>query len=160
VTHLRLLPSHGSRPLIYKMKTLLICATHLLIVASCFSQTDKPCDSTTKFVDKNMVDYALDVKQVRGSIADPAGAPVPKDCVAVFALDRSTLLRTTEASQDCTFELTGLKSGDYWLVVQDPQRVFCPATARLKVRNSARKVTISVHMQRAGIDRCSYCESR
>jgi hypothetical protein len=107
-----------------------------------------------------MIDYTVSVTHIRGSITGPAGAAVPKDGVAVFAADRATLLRTVEASKDGTFDVKGLKSGDYWLVIQDPQRVFCPATVRVNLRKSAGKKEIAVHMQGAGTDRCSYCEAR
>ena len=124
------------------------------------AQSFKPCDSKAAFVDRNMIDYTIRVRTLRGSITDPDGVAVPRDCVALFNSDHSKLLQTVQANEHGDFAMAGVGNGDYWLVVQDPQRAFCPAAARVKVRWYARKSMILAHMEGAGIDRCSYCGTR
>lgn len=131
-----------------------------LLVGVAQAQDFKPCDSTVSFIDRNMIGYSVTVRRLQGSVLDPTGVAVPKDCIALFASDHSRLLRTIEANENGQFAIHNVKPGDYWLVVQDPQRVFCPATTLLKLRPFSRKSKIVVHMAGAGIDRCSYCESR
>lgn len=124
------------------------------------AQNTKPCDASARFVDKNMIDYTIKVKALRGSIIDSTGAPIYEGCIAVFANDRSKLLRTVEADSNGNFEIKHVKSGDYWLVIQDGQRAFCPAATHVRLRWYARKAKIAVHMEPGAIDRCSYSEAR
>lgn len=137
---------------------LLFAFSFLIGVAA--AQSFNPCDSGITFVDRNMIDYTVKVRRVRGSVIDPSGIAVPKGCIALFNADHSKLLQTVEASLNGEFTINGVKNGDYWLVVQDPQRAFCPAAARVRLRRLLRRSKIIVHMEGAGIDQCSYCESR
>lgn len=142
------------------MRVLLLSALALAVAPVIWAQDVKPCDSTIAFVDKNMIDYTIKIRAVRGSITDNTGVSIYKGCIALFDSTRSTLLRTVEADSGGNFQMNNVRSGDYWLVVQDGQRVFCPAVAHIRVRWYARKSRILAHMDGRGIDSCSYCESR
>jgi hypothetical protein len=120
----------------------------------------KPCDLTVKFVDHNMVDYSVIVRAIRGVIVDSSGAPAYKGCVTLFASDRSTLLRSAVANDNGKFELQHVKPGTYWLLVQDGQRAFCPSSTHVKLKRSARRSKLLVHLIPGGIDTCSYCEAK
>jgi hypothetical protein len=132
----------------------------LLFRAAATADDVKPCDSTVKFVDHNMVDYSVNVRAIRGAIIDSAGAPGYKGCVTLFASDRSTLLRSTVANDEGNFELKHVKPGSYWLIVQDGQRAFCPSSTHVKLRRYAHRSKLLVHLIPAGIDTCSYCEAK
>src|SRR2546427_246157 len=106
----------------------------LFLVATAAEQSFKPCDSTVVFANRNMIDYTIKSRHLRGSVADPTGIAVPEGCVALFNADHSKLLRTVEANENAQFAIAGVKNGDYWLLVQDRQRAFCPAAAHLKLR--------------------------
>lgn len=88
-----------------------------LLVLPIGAQNIKPCDASVRFVDKNMIDNTIKVKALRGSIIDSTGAPIYEGYIAVFANDRSKLLRTVEADSNGNFEIKHVKSGDYWLVI-------------------------------------------
>lgn len=137
-----------------------VLAAGLCIVTAAAAQDVKPCDSTVRFVDHNMIDYSVKVAAIRGSVVEFDGVAVYKACVALFANDRSTLLQIIEAEENGAFEIKGVKPGDYWLVVQDGQRVFCPAAAHIKLRRFARKTRLAVRLEVGRADRCSYCEAK
>ncbi len=141
------------------MKKAAFLAFLMLFLGQSLIAQDVPCDSKVAFVDKNMIDYTISVRSLDGKITDSSGVAVPSDCVALFTPDRSKLVQAIKASENGEFSIRA-KDGDYWLVVQDPQRAFCPAVAKVKLRKSARKKNIAVHMKARGIDDCSYCEAR
>ena len=135
-------------------------AISLSFSAAATADDVKPCDSTVRFADHNMVDYSVNVRAIRGAIVDSTGTPAYKGCVTLFASDRSTLLRSTVANEDGKFELEHVKPGSYWLVVRDGQRAFCPSATHVKLRRYARASKLLVHLIPAGIDTCSYCEAK
>jgi hypothetical protein len=118
------------------------------------------CDSTVQFVDRNMVDYTVKVRAMRGKVVDIDGWGVSRACLVLFNSDHSKLLRTFEASDNGEFTANGIKSGDYWLVVRDSQHAFCPASARLKLRRMTNRSRLVVNMRAGGIDSCSFCEAK
>jgi hypothetical protein len=118
------------------------------------------CDSTVQFVDRNMVDYTVKVRAMRGKVVDIDGVGVSGACLALFNSDHSKLLRTFEASDNGEFTANGIKSGDYWLVVRDSQHAFCPASARLKLRSMSSRSNLVVNMRVRGVDNCSFCEAK
>jgi hypothetical protein len=118
------------------------------------------CDSSVQFVDHNMVDYTVKVRAMRGKIVDANGAKVGRSCLALFNADHSKLLSTFQANDDGEFSADGIKNGDYWLVVRDPQVAFCPAAARINLRTMNRKSRIIVDMRFQGLDTCSSCEAK
>jgi hypothetical protein len=115
------------------------------------------CDSTVQFVDRNMVDYTIRVRAIRGKVVDGVG--VSRACLALFNSDHSKLLQVVEATDSGEFTAKDVKSGDYWLVVRDSQNALCPASARLKLRSMSRR-TLVVNMRARGIDSCSFCEAK
>jgi hypothetical protein len=117
------------------------------------------CDSTVQFVDRNMVDYTIKVRAMRGEVVDVDGVGVSRACLALFNSDHSKLLRVVEAADSGEFAVKDVKNGDYWLVVRDSQNAFCPATARLKLRSMSRSRLV-VNMRARGIDSCSFCEAK
>jgi hypothetical protein len=118
------------------------------------------CDSTVQFVDRNMVDYTLKVRSMRGKVVDANGAGVPGACIALFNSDHSKLVQTFRATDDGDFTANEVKSGDYWLVVKDLQNAFCPASARIKLRRASGKSNLIVDMRARGVDVCSFCEAK
>ncbi len=118
------------------------------------------CDSTVQFVDRNMVDYTVKVGAIRGAVIDAYGSPVPRACLALFNRDHSKLLQVFEASENGKFAPNGIKDGNYWLVVKDPQSAFCTASTRLKLRRLTKHSRLLVNMRPQGIDSCSFCEAK
>jgi len=118
------------------------------------------CDSTVQFVDRNMVDYSVKVRAIRGKVVDVDGVGVSGACLALFNSDHSKLLRTFEASDNGEFTANGIKSGDCWLVVRDSQHAFCPASARLKLRSTRGRSSLVVNMRVQGMDSCSWCAAK
>jgi hypothetical protein len=107
-----------------------------------------------------MFDYTVKVRSMRGKVVDKAGVGVSRACLALFNSDHSNLLRTFETNDTGEFTADGIKSGDYWLVVRDPQNAFCPASARIKLRSVGGKRMLQVDMRVQGIDSCSFCEAK
>ena len=118
------------------------------------------CDATVQFDDRNMVDYTLKIRSIRGKVIDVDGVGISKACLALFNSDHSKLLRTFETNDTGEFLTNNIKGGDYWLVVRDSQNVFCPASARIKLRSITGKGRLVVDMRVRGIDTCSFCEAK
>jgi len=118
------------------------------------------CDSQVLFVDHNQVDYTVKVRSIRGKVIDSYGTEIPRACVALFNSDHSRLLKVFEVGENGEFAARRIKSGDYWLVVIDPQNAFCPASARLKLRRMTNRSRLVVNMRVRGIDSCSFCEAK
>jgi hypothetical protein len=136
------------------------CAVILLSEMLLAQVGSAACDSTVQFSDRNMVDYTVKVRSIRGKVVDAAGVGVPRACLALFNSDHSKLLRTFEANDNGEFTTNDVKGGDYWLVVRDSQHAFCPAAARVKVQSISNKSTLVVNMRVGGIDACSFCEAK
>ncbi len=118
------------------------------------------CDSSAQFIDHNMVDYTVKVRAIRGKVVNANGGEVAGSCLALFNTDHSEVLRVFRASGNGDFSERGIKNGDYWLVVRDPQLIFCPAAARIKLRTVSRKSRLVVDMRFRGLDTCSSCEAK
>jgi hypothetical protein len=119
-----------------------------------------PCDSTVQFVDHNQVDYTVKVRAMRGKVVDVDGVGVQRACLALFNSNHSMLLRAFEASENGEFTASGIKTGDYWLVVRDSQHAFCTASTRLKLRGGSDKSSLVVNMRVQGQDSCSWCAAK
>ena len=137
---------------------------YVLLASSCLSWPQvygaKPCDATVEYEHRNMVDYTLKVRHMQGKVIDPFSVEIPRACIAVFNSDHSKLLRTVESDEQGNFIVDNVPPGEYWLVVKDQQRAFCPALAKVEVGRLRGKSAIVVHMQLSGIDRCSFCEGK
>lgn len=118
------------------------------------------CDSSVQFDDRNMVDYTLKIRSMRGKVIDIDAVGISNACLALFNSDHSKLLRTFQTNKNGEFLANDIKSGDYWLVVRDPQNVFCPASTRIRLRSMLGKSRLVVDMRARGIDRCSFCEAK
>jgi len=118
------------------------------------------CNSQVQFVDHNQVDYAVKVRSIRGKVIDSYGTEIPRACVALFNNNHSRLLKAFEVGEKGEFAVRSIKSGDYWLVVIDPQNAFCPASARIKLRRMTNRSRLVVNMRTGGIDSCSFCEAK
>jgi len=141
----------------YALLTALLAVT--CVLASAQSKTNI-CGAGIEYQDRNMVDYTVTVRVLRGRVIDPAGVAVPRACVALFNSDHSKLLRWVESGDDGRFAMDRIKPGKYWLLTRDPQKAFCPAAARLQLRTSAARSKLIVHMEMKGIDSCSFCEAQ
>jgi len=140
--------------------TFLLKATRvaILLTGTLLAQSGTfACDTTVPFADRNQVDYTVKVHAVSGRVVDVDGVGVPKACLALFNSDHSKLLRAFEASENGEFTASGIKTGDYWLVVRDSQHAFCTASTRLKVRGGTDKSSLVVNMRVQGVDSCSWC---
>jgi hypothetical protein len=118
------------------------------------------CDSTVQFDDRNMVDYTVKVRAMRGKVVRVDGVRISRACLALFNSDHSKLLQTFEANDNGEFRANDVKGGDYWLVVRDSQHAFCPAAGRVKLRSISNKSRLVVNMRVGGIDACSFCEAK
>jgi hypothetical protein len=136
------------------------CAVVLLSEMSLAQSGPLVCDSTAQFLHRNMVDYTVKVRTLRGKVVDVQGVGIPRACLALFNSDHSKLLRTFESGDNGEFIPKDIKNGDYWLVVRDPQNAFCPASTRLKLRSMSSKSKLVINMRPAGIDSCSFCEAK
>ena len=131
----------------------------LTLVHSVRASDRRPCDSTVQYSNKNMIDYKVKSRHLRGRVVDGTGLPMPKACVAIFNTDHSKVVRTVESAEDGSFAIADVPSGNYWLVVRDQQRAFCPATAKLEIGHLKLKNKILVMMMPSAIDTCSFCKA-
>jgi hypothetical protein len=120
----------------------------------------QPCDASVKYENHNMIDYTVKVRNIKGTVIDEANVSLPRACIAVFNADHSKLLHTAESDAEGKFVIKKMSPGQYWLVVKDQQRAFCPVAAKLEVARWRSKRELVVHVVPGGIDRCSYCDAK
>jgi hypothetical protein len=123
------------------------------------------CNGSIQYVDKNQIDYELELSQIRGHVIDWSSVPLPRACAALFTEEKDhKLIATTLTNEQGYFELRALKPGKYRLVVWDGQRALCPANVKIilqpRDKHTLGRRNISVHMEASGIDHCSWCELR
>lgn len=120
-------------------------------------QSNQHCKNMA-YENRNQTDYGpLRLSVVRGVANDDQRVPIPKACVGLFAETNHKLIVVTETDNEGRFDLAGIPSGNYRLVVT--YEGLCPANARVRVAASMRRAKqVVVHLRPAGIDTCSYVD--
>ena len=120
-------------------------------------QDTNPC-ARMNYEHKNMIDpHPLRVSKVQGFVKDIENFSVSAGCVGVFSKDQSKLIAAVQIRSDGSFDLLGIPTGNYWLVVT--VEGFCPANNQIIVAgHSLRKRTLLAIMRPTGIDACSWMQ--
>src|ERR1043165_8654369 len=104
-------------------------------------QRGSPCGTRAKYESKNQVDPPpLIVSAVKGKVISETGepateiGPVDTACIALFTENGHKLKAAVAADSEGRFELDGIPSGRYRLVVHSD--LFCVANVPLRVTKS------------------------
>jgi hypothetical protein len=141
-----------------KMNTLPFClAGYLFCSLQCAGAQEPPCKATMTYENHNQVDpKPLKLHGINGRTNDEQGMPIPRVCVGIYSEKDHKLVATTETAEDGHFALGKLPPGRYRLVAK--HEVLCSANVPLIVTSpqSRSKKELILHMNVAGIDKCSY----
>ena len=147
----------------YRIVLPIVSLALLGFIAHVQAQTPS-CKSPIEYGNRNQVDpKRSSVRRISGRVIAEAGRPAKEAgsvpaCIGLFTEEGHRLIASVVADEEGRFRLTSIPTGQYRLVVRDPQDVFCVANMPLRVvrwpRGKAKPLVI--HMRPSGIDDCSY----
>jgi hypothetical protein len=142
------------------MKSILRLGLVTLFGCACqcvLAQERPPCDAPMTHENRNQVDpKPIKLPSISGSAKDEQGAPITKVCIGLFSEKDHRLVDSTETAENGRFAFGKVPPGQYRLVAK--HQVLCTANVILLVTNrqSRSKKELRLHMNVAGIDKCSY----
>ena len=116
--------------------------------------------ATFEYSNRNQVDPPpLTIRGISGRVIDSNEVAIPQGCVGLFTEPGHQLIKTAAVDDSGKFYLRDINPGRYRLLVSVSG--FCIANVRVRVAKWPRgglfsRRTVVVHMEPAGIDRCSY----
>ena len=145
---------------LHSLPRLIFALFSFISAGSAEAQGNSAVCSKMPYEHNNMVDYGpLKINRIKGNVEDVGGHVVSTGCVGVFSANAKELVASAEIASDGSFEIPGVKGGDYNLVVS--LNGFCAANARIRLGRGFRtKGSLIAKMKPRGVDSCSWIETK
>jgi hypothetical protein len=115
------------------------------------------CSEKVQYVNRNQVDTrSITLNGVSGRAIDTDGVAIPNICIGIFTEKGHQFIAQVTTDDEGNFTFKELPSGNYRLVGRVEYDFLCPVNVRIKQKKSGKKKILTLHMQPAGIDDCSY----
>jgi hypothetical protein len=127
---------------------------------------DNDCPKQVEYVNRNFIDTpTISLRGVEGRATDSSGVPVPNICVALFTEKERRFVAQTVTDENGYFRFGKIPKGRYRLVGRLNYDYLCPVNVRIRrvsfpLGGFFRKSRLVLHMRPAGIDDCSYGDTK
>ena len=127
---------------------------------------DDDCPKRVEYVNRNFIDSpTISLRGVEGQAIDSNGVPVPSICVALFTEKERRFVAQTVTDENGYFRFGKIPKGRYRLIGRLDYDYLCPVNVRVRrvsfpLGGLFRKTRLVLHMRPAGIDDCSYGDTK
>lgn len=127
---------------------------------------DEDCPKQIEYVNRNQVDPpTISLRGVEGQAVDAQGEAIPNICVALFTEKEHRFVAQVVADENGYFRFGKIPKGRYRVVARVDYDYFCSVNVRIRRVSFPRggffrRTHLVLHMRSAGIDDCSYGDTK
>jgi hypothetical protein len=119
-----------------------------------------------EYVNRNQVDPPyISLRKIKGRAIDLSGVAVPKVTVALFTEKEHRFIAQTVTDENGYFQFSKIPKGSFRLVGRVERDFFCPVNTPIRKVSFPqgglfRSKGLVLHLRPAGIDTCSYSDTK
>lgn len=150
----------------FRLIWLFLIIAFLFLPVAAQEESDDDCPKQLEYVNRNQVDPpTISLRGVEGRAVDSSGVAIGYICVALFTEKEHRFVAQTVADENGYFRFGKIPKGNYRLVARVDYDYLCPVNVRIRRVSFPRggffrKTSLVLHLRPAGIDDCSYGDTK
>lgn len=128
--------------------------------------SESDCPKQIEYINRNNIDSPrITLRGIEGRATDWNAVPIPDICVALFTEKEHHFVAQTMTDKNGYFRFTKIPKGLYRLVARMEHDYLCPVNVSVRLASYptgglSRRKRIFLHFSVAGIDSCSYADTK